>query len=112
MPAKKTQTQFIQAEFYLKEGTFYVLKFKNENEEFFKIGISIHFNIRLSQIKNSSKNKYLIELIYSKVDKIPTIAKYEYDLKIKYLNFKHIPSIKFGGHTECFTDAILIEFFS
>lgn len=80
-------------------STLYIINCKNENEEFYKIGIT-------NEELNKRFNKYSLPYNYKIINIYKNNPNYiwnlELELLIKYNNFKYIPSIKFGGYTECF----------
>lgn len=85
-----------------KKCTFYTLKCWNEEEEFYKIGIT----------SNSVKYRYQnsIPYKYEVIQEIKGEAGEIYDLELKnkrlLKNFKYIPLIKFNGVTECYNNII------
>lgn len=78
---------------------FYIFKFYNENEEFYKFGIT--FQGIDKRFRSVSYNQ---ELIYLIEDKENAEKIFDMELKAKYFisTYKYIPIIKFNGHSECF----------
>lgn len=91
-----------------KSAILYLLKLSNSIEEFYKVGITIQeINRRISPISKF----YNVEII-SRVDTTLFEAlSYEETFKKNYSNFRYIPTISFGGHTECFSKEIYKELF-
>lgn len=80
----------------------YLIKLYNDNEEFFKIGISVHKFCRFYQIM---KFGYKCEIIYMLCgNDYSTFLKLEEYLHCKYANNRYSPLIKFGGYCECYTN--------
>lgn len=84
----------------------YKVRLYNENEEFYKIGITFNkINFRLSEIPYKYQ---ILEIIKS------DSGEYIYDLENelhrqhKKMGYLYQPIIKFGGDTECFTNLIEI----
>jgi len=82
-------------------GILYILECFNEQERFFKIGIT-----SLS-VKKRYKSKTSMPYAYRVIDEIIGDPEFIYDLETKLHNlnkqYKYIPNIPFGGHlTECF----------
>lgn len=81
-----------------KQCTFYILEFYNDNERFIKIGIT-SVNIKT---RYSSQSDYK----YNVIVEIKGDSKYVSDLEEQHLSnysiFRHVPLLKFEGHTECF----------
>jgi hypothetical protein len=80
----------------------YLLNIYNENESFFKIGITKHKNIN-RRYSGFSKTGYKLEML-SQIEDTPENIWTSEKLLIKYLkNFHYIPNNKFlGSSTECF----------
>jgi len=82
-----------------RTSSAYLLKFSNENEIFYKIGISVNLRARLVQLRKY----YNVELI-NQIDFQDGAITYdkEIDLHRKCREFKYKPNINFEGYTECF----------
>ncbi len=82
-------------------GIMYILECINDDERFFKIGITSR------SVQKRYKSKSEMPYAYSVIKEIVGDAAYIYDLETKLHNlnkqYKYIPLIPFGGHlTECF----------
>lgn len=92
-----TKTRWIQLSGN-KKCYFYCFKFSNDNEEFFKLGITTNLELRHYRVKDYKKEL----LIY-----IESTANDVWNLEQKYRklfkNMKYIPNIKFSGSNECFS---------
>lgn len=77
----------------------YLLELFNENEKFYKIGITNNINNRTSQISSAYFVKVLDYIECSLIDAV----KHEEYLGILNNPNSYIPLIKFAGHTECFS---------
>lgn len=75
----------------------YIVKIFNENEEFFKIGITT-----LSLRKRFENLPYKFEILKINFLSLYDAIILEDILHKKYKNFKYVPKISFGGETECF----------
>lgn len=89
-------------------GILYILECFNEQEKFFKIGIT-----SLS-IKRRYNSKTSMPYAYRVIDEITGDPEFIYDLEIKmhkqHKEYQHIPTIPFGGHlTECFTQYLGVK---
>jgi hypothetical protein len=82
--------------------TFYTLKCFNENEEFYKVGITMNtIKARYRHTKLMPYNYEIISEIYGEAGEIWDM---EVEEKRKLKEFHYLPKIEFGGHkTECFT---------
>ena len=82
--------------------TFYILECNNENESFYKIGITS------SSIKRRYQSKRFMPYNYNIVLELKGSSQYVWDLETKLkqnLKNSYRPLIPFGGsHTECYTD--------
>lgn len=86
---------------------FYVIKCWNQNEEFFKIGITQDFSKRYD---NKKKMPYMFKVIHL-IESSDTehIWKIEKELLSNNKEFKYYPKIKFGGSRfECFTKNLYV----
>lgn len=82
--------------------TFYILRCFNEDEDFYKVGITMN---SIKRRYNSTKYMpYLYEIILENKGEAEVIYNIEKEYKIKLKEFKYNPEISFGGSiTECFT---------
>lgn len=90
---------------WLKPGCCYLLHFKGNAEEFWKIGMAIDIKKRVQQLRRDTNFLYDIEvqdIIYDNI--YNCYYKYEQPklVKLGELNLLYTPKIKFGGQTECF----------
>lgn len=83
-----------------KESQFYILRFYNASEEFYKMGFT---SIRLNNRFTKTKVPYDYEIIFTKVDRPSQIYDIEKLLLREYKPFRYQPELKFSGHTECFS---------
>lgn len=89
------------------KATLYVLKCFNDNESFYKVGIT-----SATVKKRYRKNSYLpydYEVLFEINDEAAHIFNLEYRLHDLLKGAKHEPSIHFRGHTECFTTIKPVE---
>lgn len=88
-----------------KECTFYNIRLFNDNEEFYKIGIT------KNKITERFEDKTLMPYSYEIIQEIKGEAGEIFDLELKnkrlLKDFKYTPKIKFSGHTECFSQLTL-----
>lgn len=84
-----------------RSGKLYIIKCYNDEELFYKIGVTKRENIneRFNQIHYETELLYVFE----HEDKSKVIQM-EQDLLNKLLNYRYIPYNKFGGHTECINE--------
>lgn len=82
--------------------TFYIIKCFNENEEFYKIGITVtELKRRYSDIKRMPYNYEIVSEVFGEAGYIWDL---ELEQKRKLKEFNYQPNIKFAGSkTECFT---------
>lgn len=82
--------------------TFYTIKCWNENEEFYKIDITMNdVKTRYNSVSDMSYNYEITSEIFGEAGFIWDLEKSEIK---KLKEFHYLPKIKFGGHkTECFT---------
>ncbi len=80
-------------------GTFYVLHVYNDNESFFKFGITTS----TARGRHRGRLPYSYDVILE--EKMDLYAAYlkEQEYKQTYKSCLYMPQIKFGGHTECYT---------
>lgn len=87
-------------EIWLKrQAIVYFVKLFNECESFFKIGITT--NITSSRMKGIPYDYEIIKEINTNLYEATYMEKEFHD---KYKEYKYIPIIYFGGHTECFNE--------
>jgi hypothetical protein len=83
------------------ECIFYIIRCKNDNEEFIKFGITSANIERRFQSKREMPYQY--EILYD----IKGSGEYVWNLEIKYSKlfkeYKYVPKIHFKGHSECYT---------
>lgn len=95
-------------DFNKDKAKVYLLRFSDENEEFYKIGLTAR-TVKQRFRKESERLGYDIEKIFvGEYD--PDIAwDKEDELKDKYLKYKYIPNRKMPGFSECFTSDLPVE---
>ena len=82
--------------------TVYILKFTNENEVFFKVGLSKNFRKRLVEFR--SKTPYKVEVFRTFETTLDDAFIQEQRYLETYKHFKYKPLINFGGSTECLSE--------
>lgn len=83
-------------------GTLYILKCFNENETFYKIGIT---SVSIKQRYPGRKQMpYEYEIVCNMQDNAEVIYDLEHQLHRTYKQQKYKPLIHFDGFTECFTN--------
>lgn len=99
-----------------QKGYMYFLKIFNENEIFYKIGITLDrkINKRISNIKKDSKHRYYVEclcILYGQ-----NIQYYyeleQYYLRNKFIDYKYTPQYTFKGYSECISINVLDSIFN
>ena len=80
----------------------YTLEFENNNEKFYKVGITNNLKKRIKELNN--KSKYNVSLVRSIIDIRHNCYNIEQKLLSKYKLNKRLynPIYKFSGYTECF----------
>jgi hypothetical protein len=78
---------------------FYLILFKNENEEFIKCGIT---NKSVISRKSKFSSKYYKEIILTIENTSDFCFNLEKNIKIIFKKNRFIPSINFSGKTECY----------
>lgn len=81
-----------------KQGYFYCFKFTNEEEEFYKIGVTTNLKTRHRRVKYY--NIQLIDYIVS--ENLEYIWNLELQYKTLFKSIKYVPNIKFSGSNECY----------
>ena len=84
---------------------FYIIRCWNENEEFYKIGVTSKKSIE-KRYCNSVKFPYKYQIIKEVKDTPQNIWDLERKMLKELKNFKYRPKISFKGITECFTNEI------
>lgn len=80
----------------------YCIKCTGNDEEFYKVGITIHSNIYKRFLKH--KFPYTLEVIKFISGDVDSILKFEKEIHKATSNFRYIPLLSFkGSKTECFT---------
>lgn len=98
-PGKRT----IEAAARNKAAMFYLLRCYNQNEAFFKIGVTSKVTIKgrfPSHIQMPYKYQVLREI---KGDDATAFVELESQLKAEFARFKYSPSLSFNGYSECFS---------
>lgn len=78
------------------EGILYILKFNNEDEEFYKIGITSNIHRRLTNFPYNAETVYVFSGDPGDVYDLEKL------LHKKFTSDLYIPNIKFNGYLECF----------
>jgi hypothetical protein len=89
----------------IKPAILYLVKFYNNHEVFYKIGITIRsISIRLQPELNRSD--YSIAIMAQR--KLPLYEAFilEQEFISNYKEYSYVPAIKIEGYTECFTEEI------
>lgn len=87
-------------------GNLYLIEMYNEDERFFKIGITVHRYCRFYEIMKSGYRVRIVCMVMG-IDYL-TALNLEYQLKCLFYSYR--PKVKFGGHTECFINVDVISF--
>lgn len=103
----RTRTDFIDAgNRYNGDATLYAIKCTNEDELFYKVGITVRsVDLRF----NNSNMPYSYEVLYSLVAETGYIYDIEKSLHKALRHNRYEPKLPFGGFTECFTTIKPIE---
>lgn len=83
-----------------KNSTVYIIRLFNENEVFYKIGMTQQFKRRMCKIRQSKYNIY-IEKLYEGLSVFDAL-KLENKLQDNNIDYRYNPLNKFGGYLECF----------
>ena len=81
------------------DSILYIMYIYNDEESFYKVGISKNPQKRRTSIIRDSNYKYEIKIIFTKSGNIKDI--FNLEQKIIFNNEKYCPQYKFGGYTEC-----------
>lgn len=79
-------------------GRLYFIRAFNENEEFYKIGITIQ-----SVQKRYKSFEYSYEILFDEPMTIFEAFQKEQELKRQYKQYRYWPKLEIGGRTECFS---------
>ncbi len=92
-----------------RKGTFYIIKCWNEEEEFYKIGIT--YNTTKKRYKGKKDMPYNWKIIKEVISEdLKYIWNIEKEFKIKIQNNRYLPILNFKGRmTECFKDIKYIK---
>lgn len=85
---------------YDGHSSLYVVRLSNENESFFKVGITVNAKNRFREY---TKAGYACEVITAIRDKAGYIWNLEKRLHFILKQWRYKPKIDFGGQTECFS---------
>lgn len=94
-----SKTNFIKRARRNGNAIFYIIRCFNENEEFYKIGITTN---SVKRRYASKKFPYSYEIIHEISDKASVIWDLERLLLKIYKKYQYTPYISFSGATECF----------
>jgi len=83
-----------------KMTNIYIIQCNNDNEIFYKIGITNNIKNRF----NNSKMPYSYKVLELYKINLYEAVDMEKDLQNSQYNFSYIPNIKFNGWTECFSE--------
>jgi hypothetical protein len=83
-----------------KSCIFYIIKCYNEDEEFIKIGITS--NSIEHRFMNKKRFPYKYDIIWEVSTTGENVWNLEQEFKLLYPDSYYIPSMKFGGSTECY----------
>lgn len=95
-------------EVYLIRTNLYLIRLSRGKEVFYKIGVTKNMHNRLQWIKRDAN--YKTEIIYCEEVSVFEAFRIEAEIIEKYRSKKHLPSKKFGGDSECFTEDILTPY--
>lgn len=100
---KYTEENFKKHYEFLKEkdGILYVIKLKDENEEFYKVGITQRHRVQYRF--NSISGKYKVEVIYTENMSLIEAFENEQLFLRDFKEYSYKPNKHFTGHTECLT---------
>lgn len=84
-----------------RKSRFYIVKCFNDNEEFFKIGITNH---EISVRFGNGRLPYKYEIIFELIGAPNKVWSMEKDVHRYLNNFRYYPVIRFSGYTECFSE--------
>ena len=103
--SKSKYLKMAETSLYFDSFKLYKIKCWNNNEEFYKIGITYNTLKERFRKKNSLPYNYeVIEIIESEDGE--HIWNLEKELHRQHKEFKYVPKLKFGGMYECFTKLI------
>lgn len=88
-------------------GTLYIIECVGHNEKFYKVGITSR--TVSERFKDKAKMPYSISVIYKLESSADMIYNIEREIMRIIKNDRYIPSIKFGGYTECFSNMEKVE---
>lgn len=83
-----------------KDAFIYIVRLYNENEDFIKIGISVHENLKIRFL--STPCPYNFEKLNIFKMSLYDAVLIEQNFLNNNKNFKYTPEIKFNGYTECY----------
>lgn len=90
-----------------RDGVMYILKLKNDGEEFYKIGIT--FQGIKTRFSGNNSLPYNYDIIYEHRCDAGCTWDLEKEHHKKYKSYQYFPKIKFAGYTECFTTDLPVE---
>lgn len=90
-----------------RDGVMYILKLKNDDEEFYKIGIT--FQGVKTRFSSNNSLPYDYEIIYEYKCDAGCTWDLEKEHHKKYKAYQYFPNISFAGYTECFTIELPVE---
>lgn len=90
-----------------RDGVMYILKLKNDDEEFYKIGIT--FQGIKTRFSGNNSLPYDYEIMYEYKCDAGCTWDLEKEHHKKYKAYQYFPNISFAGYTECFTTELPVE---
>lgn len=91
-----------------KESYIYLARFSKGSEVFYKIGISKDLNNRFKDLFGDTG--YVVSFLFFKKFNSSCAFYLEKELHKKFKQFKLVPSLKFSGYTECFSEINITDF--
>jgi len=79
-------------------GNVYLIQLYNDQESFYKIGISVHKYCRFYEIM---KHGYKVKILFMAM-KLDYLKALDIERTMQSLYEEYHPKTKFGGYTECF----------
>lgn len=89
-----------------KKATLYIIKCFNDNEEFYKVGITL-VGVK-KRFQNTNRLPYSYKIIHQYEGTAGDIWDVEKDILRRFNSEKYVPSIRFPGFTECFSKGMVV----
>lgn len=90
-----------------RNGVMYILKLKNDDEEFYKIGIT--FQGIKTRFSGGNSLPYDYKIMYEYKCDAGCTWDLEKEHHKRYKPYQYFPNLTFAGHTECFTIDLPVE---